>query len=147
MRIGDPESGVVPSDRRIQEDVERIVTALWNIFRKDGCIVHGKTCRSGWRWQAAREGAEHLTNKERGWGGARVKKFDLQFMVLHEDAWEVERQYFVSHNPNNIENLVPVVPEVAEVVEHETTTDVQGEAGTEQTDEVVILAQQESELN
>ena len=64
-------------------------------------------------------------------------------MMLHEDAWEVERQYFVSHNPNNMENLVPVVPEVAEVVEYETTTDVQDEAGTEQTDEVVILAQQE----
>ena len=28
MRIGDPVEGVVPSDRRIQEDVERIVTVL-----------------------------------------------------------------------------------------------------------------------
>ena len=90
-RIGHPDTGVVPSSRRICEDVRKIVGALKAIVAAKGCVVHGWMKRPGHRGEAAAEGAPE--NRVKKHGGARVKKQSITFFDLHEDAAEVEREF------------------------------------------------------
>ena len=88
---GDPFTGVVPSSRRIMEDVRKIVAALKVIVAADGCVVHVWTKWPGHRGKAAAEDApEDRVKKHRG---TRVKNQLMTFFDLHKDAFEVEREF------------------------------------------------------
>ena len=96
-RICDPVVGVVPSVKRICQDVDRVILALFAIIEKKGCVVHGLTPRTGRRWIAAQHGVgPEITNLTRNKGGARVKSYYQKLIPLHEDAMEVERQMILS---------------------------------------------------
>ena len=98
-RIGHPVTGMVPSSRRIMEDVRKIVAALKAIVAAKGCVVHGWMKRPGHRGAAAAEGAPEDRVKKHG--GARVKKQSITFFDLHQDATEVERE-FINKRINNL---------------------------------------------
>ena len=102
---------MVPSSRRIIEDIRKIVTALKKIVAAEGCVVHGWMKRPGHRGNAAAEGAP--ANRVKNHGGKRVKKKNMSFFALHEDAAEVERDFI--NQRINIVNNPPAVNDLRDV--------------------------------
>jgi len=71
-RIGHPDTGVVPSSRRICEDVRKLVGVLKAMVAAKGCVVHGWMKRPGHRGEVAAEGAPE--NRVKKHSDAIVKK-------------------------------------------------------------------------
>ena len=71
---------MVPSSRRIMEDIRKIVIALKKIVAAEGCVVHGWMKRPGHRGNAAAEGAPE--NRVKNHGGKRVKKQNMTFLTF-----------------------------------------------------------------
>ena len=102
---------MVPSSKRIVEDVLRIVKSLKAIVAAKGCVVHS-VARSGHRWGASQHGAPR--NRANGHGGKRVKNAVMKKFPLHEDALSVEESMINSYLAGISGASLPINPDTAQ---------------------------------
>ena len=102
---------MVPSSKRIVEDVLRIVKSLKEIVAARGCVVHS-VARNGHRWGASQLGAPRI--RSNGHVGAQVKNSVMKKFPLHEDALSVEEEIINSYLAGNAGASLPINQDTAQ---------------------------------